>query len=436
MKFFKYTLSLLLLLLLSIPLLSLFIILEETATYPLNEELSVQQISSIENILIEYDPRYLFNSNDQFIELNEAESNALLVYFSQQLNNYNFDWLTGNAMSVELLPDLISLNGSLAIKPNLFGSYLNFKASFKQAGNSLILQELRLGELKIPNFIFRPFLNYSQKELAGNDNYLLANSMLASIKQFEVNEDYLSLIINWSAENFDLVRDQARRLLIDQTTHNQLINFQNHLSAILNARPKGTRSISLNDLLAPLFNHAMESAGDPIIENQAILLVLSAFLLDELAIEDLVGSEASSATAPRPLRVTLEGRDDLPRHIIASAAVAAYADNDMANMLSIYKEVHDSRSYSGFSFSDITANQIGTRIGEMATSDQNKALQVQRFFAEVELESEYMPPFGRPDGISEAEFTTQYGSRNSDAYLNRLEIIETTIDQLPIFQSL
>ena len=39
----------------------------------------------------------------------------------------------------------------------------------------------------------------------------------------------------------------------------------------------------------------------------------------------------------------------------------------MANMLSIYKEVHDSRSNSGFSFSDITANQIGTRIGELAT---------------------------------------------------------------------
>ena len=158
--------------------------------------------------------------------------------------------------------------------------------------------------------------------------------------------------------------------------------------------------------------------------------------MDELAIEDLVGPEAATTTIPKPLRVTLEARDDLPRHLIASAAIAAYADNDMANILSIYKEVHDSRSNSGFSFSDITANQIGTRIGELATSNQNSAIQLQRFFAEVERESEYMLPVGRPDGISEAEFTAQYGSRSSDAYLNRLETIETAIEQLPIFQRL
>ena len=155
-----------------------------------------------------------------------------------------------------------------------------------------------------------------------------------------------------------------------------------------------------------------------------------------MASEYLVGSKAIRKEAPRVLRITRESRDDLPRHIIASAAISAYADNDLANILSIYKEVHDSRSNSGFSFSDITANQIGTRIGELATSDQNSAIKVQRFFAAVELESEYMPPVGRPDGISEAEFTAQYGSRSSDAYLNRLKMIETTIEQLPIFQNL
>ncbi|MDC1435711.1 hypothetical protein N8303_00445 [Gammaproteobacteria bacterium] len=436
MKFFSYTLSLFILLVLSLPLLGLFIALEETSTYPLNRQLSLEQISSIEDMLIEYDPRYLFNNSDQFIELNEAESNALLIYFSQQLNNYNFDWLTDNTLSIELMPGSAKLGGSFAIKPNLFGRYLNVETSFEQVRNNLILQDLRLGDLKIPSFILRPFLNYSQQVLADNDNYRLLNLMLASIRQFEIKENYLGLTINWTTENFDLVREQARRLLIDETTHNQLITFQNHLTAILNEVPEDIRSISLNALIAPLFSLAMETEGDPVEENQAILLILSSFLLAELEIEDLVGTEAAAATISRPLRVTLEARDDLPRHMIASAAIAAYADNDMANMLSIYKEVHDSRSNSGFSFSDITANQIGTRIGELATEDQNTALQLQRFFAEVALESEYIPLVGRADGISEAEFIAQYGSRSSDTYLNRLEMIEDSIEQLPIFQSL
>ena len=122
--------------------------------------------------------------------------------------------------------------------------------------------------------------------------------------------------------------------------------------------------------------------------------------------------------------------------MIGSAAIAAYADNDLANMLSVFKEVQDSRRNSGFSFSDITANQIGTRIGELAGRNQNTAIQLQRFFSQLEFEIDYMPLVGRPDGISEAEFIDLYGNRNSDVYLNRMAIIETTINQLPIFQGL
>ncbi len=69
MKFFSYILGLLLLLSLSLPILSLFIVLEDTATYPLNRQLNLLQTSSIQDMLIEYDPRYMFNNNDQFIEL-------------------------------------------------------------------------------------------------------------------------------------------------------------------------------------------------------------------------------------------------------------------------------------------------------------------------------------------------------------------------------
>ena len=205
MKFFKYTISSLFLLLLSLPLLGLFIVLEERATYPLNRQLNLEQISSIEDMLIEYDPRYLFNNNDQSIVLNVAESNALLIYFSQQLNNINFDWLTDSAMSDGVLPGTIKLAGSLAIRPNLFGRYLNFEASFEELDNKLIMQYLRLGDLKIPDLIFRSLLNYSQKELAGNDDYLLLNLMLGSIKQLEIRENYLGLTDNWTSNDFDLV---------------------------------------------------------------------------------------------------------------------------------------------------------------------------------------------------------------------------------------
>ncbi|MFL2840890.1 MAG: hypothetical protein ACJ0BT_03540 [Pseudohongiellaceae bacterium] len=436
MKFFSHSISIFLLFLFSLPLLTLFIVLEDTATFTLNKQLDQQQVSSIENMLIKYDPRFLFNSNDQLIEINETESNALLIYFSQQLNNDNFTWIKDSSMLLELLPGSATLQGSFAIKPNLFGSYLNFEASFDQINDSLLLQALRLGEFTIPNFIFRSLLNYSKQKFSQNNNYLLLNSVLASIRKIEIRENYLGLLVNWGAVDIDLISEQARQTLIAQATHNSLITYQNQLISVLNEIPESSRSISLNVLLAALFSHALESDGDPREENQAIFLILSCYLLDELNIEDLLGPGALETTIPRPLRITLETRDDLPRHLIGSAAIAAYADNDLANMLSIYKEVQDSRSYSGFSFSDITANQIGTRIGELASTNQNVALQLQQFFSEVRLEIDYIPLLGPSDGISESEFIAQYGNRNSEAYLDRMKTIEETIEQLPIFQDI
>jgi hypothetical protein len=436
MKFLSYSLSIIFLFLISLPLLSLFIMLDDTASFPMNRQLDQLQVNSIENILIEYDPRYLFNSDDQLIELNETESNALLNYFSQQLNNAGFEWVSDSTMVLELLPGSVMLNGTFKIKPNLFGSYLNFEAYFEQTNDTLSLESLRLGDFTIPQFIVQPLLNYGNKELAEYDNYQLFSSVFSSIRQIDLKDHYLAFTLNWESVDFDLLSDQARRILIDQSTHDMLISYQKQLNAVLNEIPQANRSLSLNDLLVPLFNHALENEGDPGEENQAIFLILTCYLLDVLDIEDFVGPESLEPTITRPLRITLESRDDLPRHMIGSAAIAAYADNDLANMLSVFKEVQDSRRNSGFSFSDITANQIGTRIGELAGRNQNTAIQLQRFFSQLEFEIDYMPLVGRPDGISEAEFIDLYGNRNSDVYLNRMAIIETTINQLPIFQGL
>ena len=95
----------------------------------------------------------------------------------------------------------------------------------------------------------------------------------------------------------------------------------------------------------------------------------------------------------------------------------------------------DSRTSSGFSFSDMTANRVGTRLGILSNASESAAENLQRFFAAVEREDSFMPPVGRPDGISEEEFIRRYGSRNSEAYDLRISDIEQEIDELPVFQA-
>ena len=82
MKFFTYALSISFLFLLSLPLLVLFVVLENEPRYPLSSKLDQEQLASIQEILIKHDPRLLANTNTQVITLDEAESNAILVYFS------------------------------------------------------------------------------------------------------------------------------------------------------------------------------------------------------------------------------------------------------------------------------------------------------------------------------------------------------------------
>ncbi len=434
MRFFSYSITTAVLLLLSLPLLSLFFILQQEADYTFDKELDQAQLNSIENILVEYDPRYFFNTSQQRIELNEAEINALLLYFTSQGRNRLVSWLTNYTAEIGLRDNTAILSGTIEIQPTYFGSFLNFTAVFQQQNNSLTLQELILGDLKIPAFMFGPLITLSQQELDDNVNYLLLNSLLNAINDIDLRNDYLALGFNWEDGSINSVREQARQILIDQPTRELLISYHRLLITTLETAQSAQSSISLNNLLSPLFEYALQTDGDPRLENQAILLVLSSYLLGELDIEDLIGPDPSLGARSPALRITLENRDDLPRHLVVSAAIAAYADTDLANIVSVYKEIQDSRTNSGFSFSDITADLIGTRIGEMAVQNQNNALQLQRFFSSLESERDYIPRLGQPDGISEAEFIAQYGDRNSEAYRNRIQLIEMSIAELAVFQ--
>ena len=435
MKFFTYALSISFLFLLSLPLLVLFVVLENEPRYPLSSKLDQEQLASIQEILIKHDPRLLANTNTQVITLDEAESNAILVYFSQMINGYDIDWLTDNSIAIELNPGTATLKGAVVFKPNAFGRHLNFEAQLAETAEGFEIQEFRIADYRMPDFILRPLLAYSLDLLTRNSNYQLVDSVLSSVGQVTFEDHYLSLVVNWESSNLAEIREQARRLLVDRQTSERLLAYQGQLLQVIQAIPANNRSVSLNDLLGPLFTFALRDNDNPGEENRAIFLVLSCYLLDELDLEDLLGSSVTANELPRQLRITLESRDDLPRHLIASAAIAAYGDDDLANILSIFKEVQDSRTSSGFSFSDITANLIGTRLGRLSMQDADTAEQLQQFFAQVSDERDYIPLLGRPDGISEAEFLSAYGNRNSEAYRLRINEIEASIEQLTVLKA-
>ncbi len=434
MKIFTWFLGILGLFLLSLPLLLLFILLEDEANYPTTETFGEQQIVSIQELILQYDPSFFTASGIQRLELNQAETNAVLAYLSRQMNSSNIPRLEGLSASISLAPDTASLSGSLAIRPTVFGRYINYEAGLVPQGKLLRVQSLSIAGLSLPAFILEPMLEYVRTYLQRQSNYQFAESLLSSVTAIQFDDDYLGLGLNWDSANISRVQNQARRLLIDPASSQRLLAYQQVLHDTVLPIAADSRTTELHRLLVPLFSHALADPGDPRTENQEIFLILSCYLLNELSLEDLLGSDAALLESPPQLRVTIESRDDLPRHLVASAAIAAYADDNLANLLAVYKEVYDSRSSSGFSFSDMTANMVGTRIGILSSDSREQAQDLQRFFAAVETDSAYMPVVGPPDGISEAEFARLYDNRTSPAYLQQLQEIEAEIEELSVFR--
>jgi hypothetical protein len=195
--------------------------------------------------------------------------------------------------------------------------------------------------------------------------------------------------------------------------------------------PDGT--ISLARLLPPLFRLAAErsaAGADAAQENRAALVAL--VLYSNRRALDLVMPLALDGVPARPLVVLLQQRDDLPRHFLVSAALAAEAGSPLADAVGLWKELEDARRGSGFSFDDLAADRAGTRFGELAVAEPAK---LQQRVATMQREDEFAPPVdGLPSFMHEAEFVRRFGSTRTPAYRQMMAEVERRVAALPLWR--
>jgi hypothetical protein len=197
---------------------------------------------------------------------------------------------------------------------------------------------------------------------------------------------------------------------------------------------RGTKAkapLSLAKLIQPLFQLAGERAavGDAVAENRAAILVLTLYLNGK-GLEVIV-PQAERWPRPVPHTVTLNGRDDFPKHFIISAALAAYAGEQLSDAIGVYKEVTDSRGGSGFSFNDIAADRAGSRFGEVAVANPASAKKLQEKIGGRLQESDIMPVTADlPEFMPEPEFIRRFGGVGAPAYRQMMAEIERRVAAL------
>jgi hypothetical protein len=237
-------------------------------------------------------------------------------------------------------------------------------------------------------------------------------------------------------------KDEERKSSFHTVSMDSLELHVDHLVTFLDkAQQNGKSAVDLAVVLEASFSFAkLRSAepGDAVSENVAALVAVG-IVVGHSKLGWLVGFRPDPSTREQIQRhghtVRLRGRRDLAQHFCVSAALAAISNETLSNLIGQIKEQTDAGpSGSGFSFADLMADQAGSRLGNLASSNPQSAKRIQRALAGNHTSAEYMPAIeGLPEGISAERLTTDFGGINGEGYRDQIEEIERRLNRCRLF---
>ncbi|MBL4581165.1 MAG: hypothetical protein JKY29_05045 [Gammaproteobacteria bacterium] len=423
-------------LLLSAPVIVLLLSLETSPSHVAEQQLSSEELSRIESLLLEGTPQSPSYASRHELRLNSQELNLLLRY-GVNIMNLSSRW----AARIQVSEDNLSAQLSVRLGEGPLPIYLNIEANFIEDDNLLTLNALRIGKISVPNRLLQFTLQRLRENLSSeNITYLDVSELINNVESVELEPNQLTVSLQWDPNLISRIGKQAQQLFISEQDQQRIINYYAIITNIAATVPIDIRAVSINAFLVPLFAAAQEktlAGSDAIAENRTAFQTLAIYVNEE-PIAQLIGEEAAAEIEPAPfIEARLLRRQDLAQHLVSVAAITASAGADLAQMLSTTKEAYDARYRSGFSFSDLTANTVGVSIARLATSSSETAKVMQGRLANLQNESDYMPKVGNNrDGLSETDFNAMYTDRSSPQYQARLTEIQTLIDSRPLFSGL
>ena len=314
---------------------------------------------------------------------------------------------------------------SIPTPGNPLGGYLNLEATLIETEGIPKPESVHIGKLVLPDLVTDMFMPQLIRWLRRSPEYRLGLDALQNIR---MSRSELKVVYHWKG-GFSKVMQAS---ILSEQESEQLF-FYHSLLTKNSRRSDIAATVSLAEILPPLLRLAAERSvkSNAIGENRAAILVVTFYTLGK----SLKSLAPEAATWPRPVRrtVTVSGRDDFAKHFMVSATIAAYADTALSDVVGLYKEIEDSRTGSGFSFSDIAADRAGTRFGEKAVASIELAQQLQLRVASGLKDSDLMPPWSDlPESMPEVEFKQRFGGIDAPAYRQMMQEIDQRVSILGV----
>ncbi|MGX2029514.1 hypothetical protein [Methylocaldum gracile] len=322
----------------------------------------------------------------------------------------------------------LKLIATIRLPTNLTPLFLNFRVIADDAEPHAVIKQVKLGRLAMPRVVVKwllnGFLNFTPLFRYSQVGHQL-------VKEIRIVDGQLQVAVNWNRDALS----QAKGLITDLADKERLLVYNDKLAETIN-QSQLKRFIRLGSLMQQLFALAKsrsEGNGDPIAENRALILVLSAYVNGKNIVQWLPLNH--QPVIPSRREVLLNRRTDTAQHFMASAALAMSGHSTLANMIGLAKEMNDTHSGSGFSFTDLAADHAGTLFGKTAVRSEEKARRVQNILSQSADESLFMPNIkDLPENLSPADFAQRFKDIQSPEFNALKQQIEERILACSLYQ--
>jgi hypothetical protein len=380
-------------------------------------EITPDTIGRAKRILDANNPRRLRTGEQRTIFVSDGDLDLAANYLTQQY--------AGGSARLILHDRNAQITASVPVRKSPIRIYINVDAVLAEAAPLPSIKRLRLGRLPLPRWLADWLLQKAIIHAIGEEAF---HAGTAAVKKIDIRNRRVAVTYQWHADLKNI-----RSALLAPEDRERLEVYQRRLSEA--ARAVSSPNMALTELLSPIFELAQERSryDDPLAENRAAILILT-FYVNRQSPHALL-PEARTWPEPVARTITLNGREDLSKHFMTSAALAAKAGGVLADAAGVYKEVADSRGGSGFSFADIAADRAGTRFGEEAVQSAESARKLQQRVRAGILDRDVIPMTeDLPEYMSEAEFKRRFGAVDGPAYREIMSDIERRLAALPLYR--
>ena len=291
---------------------------------------------------------------------------------------------------------------------------------------------MTIGRIDIPPMVVRPALAIVLDRLVGAGK---GDAILASIRSFSIKGRSIAVRYRPPPSLIAAIKEAMQQFAAADaaTVRRYYVKLME-----LDHRQGNAAKVSLTAYVGALFAFARERsrAGDPVEENRAVILALAIYFSDR-RMERFIGAVRTGALAahqPRIVHVQLGGRHDWIQHFTLSAGLALAGGSGLADIIGEAKEVEDTGSKSGFSFTDLAADRAGVRFAKAVVASTTAARRTQSFLAGSPAEATLFPIISDlPESLSAEAFGRLYGHVDSAPYLAMVREIDRRIDALPLY---